>query len=99
MRSLLRTITFAITSAFLISCASRSVMPEVKEVKVSREAADKDCREIGVITGSVSSAKGTREQALEDLKHEAANKGANYVMVKEYSTYGTSVTGVAFECL
>jgi hypothetical protein len=83
---------------FLAGCASRSVLPDSKEVKVSREAPDKSCKDLGGITGTTSSAKGTREQALEDLKTEAANKGANYVMVKEYSSYGTSVTGVAYEC-
>lgn len=84
--------------AALVGCASRSVLPEAKEVKISRDAAGDDCREIGTITGNTSSTKGTREQALEDLKQEAANKGANYVMVKQYSAYGTSVTGVAYEC-
>lgn len=82
----------------LAGCASRSVMPDVKEVKVSREAPDKDCKEMGTITGTTATAKGTQEQALEDLKKEAANKGANYVVVKQYSSYGTSVTGVAYEC-
>ncbi len=79
-------------------CKSRSVLPDVGEVKVSREAAHKDCREIGKITGTTSSVKGTEAQALADLKKEAANKGANYVVVKEYSSYGTSVTGIAYEC-
>lgn len=79
-------------------CKSRSVLPDAKEVKVSREDADKDCKEIGTITGTTGSTKGTQEQALEDLKREAANKGANYVVVKQYSSYGTSVTGIAYEC-
>ncbi|HMN69138.1 MAG TPA: DUF4156 domain-containing protein [Bdellovibrionales bacterium] len=80
------------------ACASRSVLPDQKEVKVSREAAPSKCREIGAVNGRASSTKGTQEQALADLRQEAANKGANYVVVKEYSAYGTSVTGVAFEC-
>jgi uncharacterized protein YbjQ (UPF0145 family) len=70
----------------------------VKEVKVSREAPSKECTEIGELVGRTATVKGTQEQALEDLKKEAANKGANYVMVKQYSAYGTSVTGVAYEC-
>lgn len=82
----------------LMGCQSRSVLPEIKEVKVSREPADKNCRESGLLTGTTTSAKGTAPQAMEDLKREAANKGANYVMIKEYSSYGTSVTGVAYEC-
>lgn len=88
-----------LTMALMASaCASRSVLPDVKEVKVSREAPDKKCTEIGSITGRTATVKGTQEQALEDLKKEAANKGANYVVVKQYSGMGTSVTGVAYEC-
>jgi len=82
----------------LVGCASRSVLPEVKEVKVSREAADKDCKELGKVRGTSLSAKANAEQALEDLKKEAANKGANYVVVKQYSDNRTSVTGLAYEC-
>lgn len=83
----------------LAGCASRAVTPEVKEVKVSREDADKDCRELGKITGTTVSAKGTAEEALADLKREAANKGANYVQVKQYSNNQTTVTGIAYECM
>lgn len=83
----------------LAACASRSVMPDVKEVKVSRDnPSDKKCKEMGTITGTTMSTKGTQEDALNDLKKEAANKGANYVVVKQYSSYGTSVTGTAYEC-
>lgn len=94
----MRIFVVAILGLVLSACASRSVLSDSKEVKVSREAADKDCREIGTLNGRTASVKGTQEEALEDLKKEAANKGANYVIVKEYSAYGTSVTGVAYEC-
>lgn len=93
---------FIFMSAILVltasGCASRSVLSSPEEVKVSREQPPKDCQEIGKITGSLTSVKGTPEQALADLKREAANKGANYVVVKQYSDYGTAVTGIAFEC-
>jgi hypothetical protein len=82
----------------LSACASRSVLPDVKEVKVSREVPSPKCREIGKMTGTTMSTKGTNEDALNDLKRDAANKGANYVVVKEYSSYGTSVTGIGYEC-
>lgn len=88
-----------IVVCFAVSaCASRSVLPDVQSVKVSREAPSSKCNEIGKLTGNTESVHGTQEQALEDLKREAANKGANYVMVKEYSDYGTAVTGIAYEC-
>jgi hypothetical protein len=81
------------------ACASRSVLPDVKEVKVSRdEPSSTKCREIGKLTGTASSAKGTQQEALDDLKKEVANKGGNYLVVKQYSDYGTAVTGIAYEC-
>ena len=46
----------------------------------------------------ILSPKGTAEDALNDMKKEAANKGANYLQIKEYSSYGTAVTGIAFKC-
>ncbi len=82
----------------MTGCASRSLTPNIKEVKVSREQPDKKCKEIGTLTGTTATVKGTQEQALEDLKREAANKGVNYVVVKQYSSYGTSVTGIGYEC-
>lgn len=94
----MRALFFVSIAVTLGACASRSVLPDVKEVKVSRDEAAKDCREIGTLTGSTASVKGTREDALADLKKEAADKGANYVVVKQYSSLGTAVTGVAYEC-
>ena len=82
----------------IAGCRSRSLLSDSRDVKVSRTAAPANCQEIGAVTGRVSSAQGTQEQALDDLKKEAANKGANYLVVKQYSAYGTSVTGLAYEC-
>lgn len=82
----------------ITACSSRAVLPDVDEVKVSRDEPSAKCREMGKLTGTATSAKGTREEALEDLKKEVANKGGNYVVVKQYSDYGTAVTGVAYEC-
>jgi len=39
-----------------------------------------------------------REDALADLKKEAANKGANFLVVRQYSAMGTAVTGEAYLC-
>ncbi|MBX3020960.1 MAG: DUF4156 domain-containing protein [Bdellovibrionales bacterium] len=97
-RSTLVLSAILMAAIFTTGCRSRSVLPDVKEVKVSRDTAPDDCKEIGPINGTTTSAKGTQEQALADLKQEAANKGANYVMIKQYSAYGTSVVGVAYEC-
>lgn len=82
----------------LAACSSRSIKPDPNEVKISRDEPSKKCKPMGTITGTTVTAKGTQDEAIEDLKKEAANKGANYIMVKQFSSYGTSVTGEAFEC-
>ena len=81
-------------------CSSRSVLPDKEGVKVTRDEPDKEdnCKKLGTITGTSGSVKGTQEEVLEDLKQTAADKGANLVVVKQYSPTGTSVTGVAYEC-
>jgi len=80
------------------ACSSRSIKPDPNGVKISREEPSEKCQEIGTISGTTVFANGSQDQALDDLKREAANKGANYVLVKQFSSYGTTVTGVAFEC-
>ena len=80
------------------ACASRSVLPDVHEVTVSRSEPGPKCKEMGKMTGTASSAKGTSQEALDDLKKEAAHKGANYLVIKQYSDYGTAVTAMAYEC-
>lgn len=90
-----------ITTILGLGCAAhRSILPDPEEVRISREApsSKKNCKEIGPISGTTQSTEATQEDALNDLKQEAANKGANYVVVKEYSSYGTAVTGVAYDC-
>jgi hypothetical protein len=82
----------------LSGCSSRSIKPNTKEVKISREEPSGKCRELGVIEGTTMTAHGSQDEAVEDLKREAANKGANYVWVKQFSSYGTAVTGRAYEC-
>jgi hypothetical protein len=83
----------------LASCSHQSPLPEKENVKVSREKPDeKDCQFLTKVEGRVTTVKGTAEQALEDLKQEAANKGANYLQVEQYSGSGLSVTGMAYKC-
>lgn len=88
----------AVLTVLITSCSSQSVLPEKEDVKVSRNQPAKNCREIGKVLGNAISTKSTREDVLGDLKQEAANKGANYVVVLEYSDNGTSATGMAYQC-
>ncbi len=84
--------------ATLTACSSQPVVPEAKNVKVARENPDSDCTEIGKVQGSVSRNKGTIEQAIEDMKLDAARRGANYVRMETTGAMGTSTSGTAYHC-
>lgn len=75
----------------LTGCHSVEKFPEAKDVKTGANVPSNDCREIGSIRGRTNSKTPDIEAALKDLKLEAANKGANYVQVKEKSAYGTEI--------
>lgn len=77
-----------------------SKLPDKENVKVSREKpeADDKCEDLGKVQGSSISVQGTAEQALEDMIQEAADKGANFLFVDQYSAQKTSVTGLAYRC-
>lgn len=88
-----------VASLLLTACAHRRpILPDVKSVLVAREAAPPECKEIGPVEGRTGSVRGTREDALDDLRQEAANRGANYLQVGTWSSYGTAVSGVAYVC-
>ena len=88
-----------ILTVLLPACAHhRSIHADAGDVQVSREAAAPNCRALGTLEGRAAMASGTQDDALNDLRREAAIKGANFVVVKEYSAYGTAVTGLAYEC-
>jgi hypothetical protein len=91
-------IVLALAFVALSSCSSTPVVPAAKNVKVSRDDADKDCREIGPVQGTVQTKSGTIEEAIEDMKLDAARKGANYVRMETTSSYGTSSQGTAYYC-
>ena len=82
----------------IAACSSRSIKPDPNALKISREKPSSKCKDLGAISGTTMTAKGSQDEAIEDLKREAANKGATYVYVQQFSTYGTTVTGEAYEC-
>lgn len=90
---------FAMLATLISGCSSRSVLPDQKGVKVSREMPTNEaCKELGTVSGLTLSKVPSEAEALEDLKKEADRKGANYVVVKQYSEAGGAVTGIAYEC-
>jgi hypothetical protein len=81
-----------------LGCASKPVLPIADSVKVSREPSSPRCRELSPVRGTSLSVHATAQDALNDLKKDAAEKGANYVVVQQYSGEQTAVTGVAYDC-
>ena len=92
-------LSFLIFSAIVFSgCSSQSITPNKDEIKVGRGDADKDCKPLGKVTGASISLKTGHKESLEDMKTLAANKGATYIKVLQYSDNGGSVTGLAYQC-
>jgi hypothetical protein len=92
----------AFAAALVTGCSNIAKMentPEKDNVKMSREDADKDCKELGKVEGrGISAKKSTEESVLADLQQDAANKGANYVKINQWSANKTAVTGEAYLC-
>lgn len=87
------------TSALTLSgCGSQPIKSEAKNIKVTREEVDTDCKEIGLVEGRSLSAAATFENVLEDMKLDAARKGANVVKLETTSGTGTAVRGTAYVC-
>lgn len=82
----------------VVGCGSHPIKPEADNVKVSREEADEECKDLGPVEGTVSTKSGTFEQALENMKIDAARKGANFVKMEATSAYGTATRGNAYFC-
>lgn len=83
---------------FISACSHQPILPDAKNVKVQREDPSPKCIDFGQVTGSVSTTKGTLEEAIEDMKLDAARKGANFVKVESTGAMGTSITGHAYNC-
>ncbi|MCC6137432.1 MAG: DUF4156 domain-containing protein [Bdellovibrionaceae bacterium] len=90
------TVIFLISALF--GCSSHPIKPEADNVKVSRDEAHKDCKEIGPVEGRVKNVSGKFEEALEDLKLDAARKGANFVRIEQTGATGQAVRGTAYFC-
>ena len=96
--SFILTLIAMLSIPFTSGCSSMSTLPKTENLTVSRKPADKKCSPLGKLEGRSLSKTAKPEDALEDLKKEAANKGANYLVVKEYSGTGGAVTGLAYIC-
>lgn len=82
----------------LVGCASKEILPDKVEVKVTRNEPAKDCNMIGPVTGSTTKIGESAEVAMVNIKKDAARKGANFVHYESSSADGSGLKGVAYYC-
>ncbi len=80
------------------ACSHQALIPEARNVKIARENPPGDCQELGTVHGVVKTSAGSIEQAIDDMKLDAARKGANYVRMEATGAMGTSTSGTAYKC-
>lgn len=85
-------------AVLLAGCSSQPLVPASENVKIQREEMDPACENLGALEGRSSSLKGEVEQAIEDLRLEAARKGATHVRLETTSGLGNSARGTAYRC-
>jgi hypothetical protein len=83
---------------FMSACSHHPIVPDARNVKIQRENPSGNCTEIGPVTGSVKTMSGSIEQAIDDMKLDAARKGANFVRMESTGAMGTSASGTAYNC-
>ncbi len=91
---------FAISALalFLASCSSHPVLPQKTDIKVSREKPSDKCKNLGPIEGRSIKINAKPEDALDDLKAEAIQKGADYVKIETIGAQSSVVRGTAYFC-
>lgn len=88
-----------LVSLFFLGCSQTPpVVPDANQVQVSRKPAKNSCEELGPVEGRAIGHQGGFDEALEDLKKEAAHRGANYVHLGASGAMATAVRGVAYVC-
>jgi len=86
-------------SAALTACGnSHAIKPDSGNVKVSRQAPGKNCKDLGVVNGRVRNQNGSFEEAIRDMQLDAARLGGNYVQMGITGGMSQSVNGRAYEC-
>lgn len=67
-------------------------------VTIGNDRPSGNCEEVGQVIGTSGSHKNARENAMADLRHEAALKSANYVRLLAVSAHGAAARGIAYRC-
>lgn len=98
--SLYQTIKIAsltVLSAALIGCAAKTLKPGADRILVTRQPAPQTCRFVGTVigeqggalTGGWTSNKNLAQGAMNDMKNQALDMGANYVVLENTNAGNT----------
>lgn len=86
---LIKVCAVSLLAAAVVGCASQALNPQAAHVIVSPNGAPKGCKYAGQVvsnqgdffTGAWTSNRNLEEGAMNDMKNQAANLGANYVQL------------------
>lgn len=84
----------------IAGCAAKEIRPGAEKIIVSRQAAPKTCKfkgqvmgeQGGSFTGGWTSNKNLAQGAMNDMRNQALDLGANYVVLEE-SKAGSTMSG------
>ncbi len=90
---------FIFSTAVLLftGCASKPILPKAEDIDLVKKV-DKDCRELGPVSGTTITTSGKPEEAILDMQKSAAELGSTHVLVHQFSGSRTAVTGTAYDC-
>lgn len=94
----MKNIIFIVTALAFVGCASKEILPDKVEVKVTRDEPSKNCNMIGPVSGSTTKIGQSAEISMENIKKDAARKGANFVKYESSSADGSGLKGLAYYC-
>ena len=96
-------------TVLLTSCSLPTLIPEASQVKFTADQASlKNCKYLGDVIGTAGhwydflyiSNHDLMQGALDDLRNNAAAKGADIIYLEQPHSFSTSVTllGIAYDC-
>lgn len=83
---------------FLILATTGCQTTPYGSVQVSHNYPPGQCQELGQVIGHTNTRDQAREQALQDLRMQAARLNGNYVRLLAVTAYGTAARGIAYRC-
>ena len=80
------------------ACVSDPKRPDGGGVRVSHDSPGKNCEQLDQVIGTSATRSSAYENALKDIKREAASRGGNYVKILAISSHGSAIRGMSYRC-